>query len=151
MNDLHKINREDKLYVSDLGNGYSCIGFDYADKIGEGLSKELGIEWAKEWKNKKLRKGTKRHYAQYCKMVDIAGQKHMVDGFRSEVCLTKSLKGVEGKRVKVTLKNGEQERFWVGRSTGFIPCHLMVKKVNSSGGCGVYFDDEDIEKVEVLK
>lgn len=145
MNDLYKINMKDKLYVKNSDKGYFCMGFDNVDRIGKGLAKELSVKW------EKVRKGTKKHYNQYCKMVDLASKKHIQNGFRSETCLTKSFKGLEGKRIKVTLKNAKQKRFWVGHSTGFIPCHLMVPRIDSTGGGAVCFKDEEIDHIEILR
>lgn len=48
--------------------------------------------------------------------------------------LNPQLKGYEGRRVEVTYSDGTSERFWVGRSTGWRPCHLAVKTTRSTGG-----------------
>ncbi len=48
--------------------------------------------------------------------------------------LTPQLIGLEGNRVEVETTYGERRRFWVGRSTGWKPCHLEVKLRTSSGG-----------------
>lgn len=48
--------------------------------------------------------------------------------------LTPQLVGLEGKRVEVETTYNEVRRFWVGRSTGWKPCHLEVKLRTSSGG-----------------
>jgi hypothetical protein len=48
--------------------------------------------------------------------------------------LTIGLLGLEGKRVEVCDEAGEVRRFWVGRSTGWRPCHIEVKTRRSMGG-----------------
>lgn len=48
--------------------------------------------------------------------------------------LTKQLIGLEGHRVEAVRETGEVVRFYVGRSTGWEPCHLEIKRINSSGG-----------------
>jgi hypothetical protein len=48
--------------------------------------------------------------------------------------LTTALIGLEGKRVEAVTNDGETRRFWVGRSTGWRPCHLEIKTRRSSGG-----------------
>lgn len=58
-------------------------------------------------------------------------------GERSTAGLTPQLIGMEGARVEVVDKHGETRRFWVGRSTGWIPCHLEIARTNSSGGPAV--------------
>lgn len=49
--------------------------------------------------------------------------------------LTAQLIGLEGKRVEVeNTYDNEKRRFWVGRSTGWRPCHLEIAKRTSQGG-----------------
>lgn len=48
--------------------------------------------------------------------------------------LSPQLVGLEGARVEVIDAYGEKRRFWVGRSTGWKPCHLEVKTTRSYGG-----------------
>ena len=48
--------------------------------------------------------------------------------------LTPQLRGLEGQRIEVKTTYGELRRFWVGRSTGWKPCHLEVKTTRSLGG-----------------
>ena len=40
--------------------------------------------------------------------------------------LTPQLVGLEGKQVEVTEIDGSQRRFYVGKSTGWMPCHLEI-------------------------
>jgi hypothetical protein len=53
---------------------------------------------------------------------------------RSDTGLTKQLRGLEGWRVEVEDLYGETRRFYVGRSTGWVPCHIELKLRTSSGG-----------------
>lgn len=48
--------------------------------------------------------------------------------------MTKQLLGLEGKRVEVVTTYDETRKFWVGRSTGWRPCHLEIKTRRSIGG-----------------
>lgn len=48
--------------------------------------------------------------------------------------LSPQLVGLEHARVEVVDEYGETRRFWVGRSTGWKPCHLEVKTIRSMGG-----------------
>lgn len=50
--------------------------------------------------------------------------------------LSPQLTGLEGWRVEVETTYGERKRFIVGRSTGWIPCHIELKLRTSSGGFG---------------
>lgn len=61
--------------------------------------------------------------------------------------LTPQLTGLEGKRVEVVTTYGERRRFWVGRSTGWRPCHLEVKLRTSSGGMAA---DREYLSVKVI-
>jgi len=56
------------------------------------------------------------------------------DALRDNSALTPQLKGLEGHRVEVVDNYGERRRFWVRKSTGWQPCHLEVKLINSHGG-----------------
>lgn len=48
--------------------------------------------------------------------------------------MTPQLNGLEGWRVEVTRVDGSKARFYVGRSTGWRPCHLEVATRRSLGG-----------------
>lgn len=56
------------------------------------------------------------------------------DSMRSFQNLTTQLIGLEGDRVEVVSVTGETYRFWVGRSTGWAPCHLEIHNARSFGG-----------------
>jgi hypothetical protein len=62
--------------------------------------------------------------------------------------LTPQLIGYEGYRVQVLDKRGQQRRFWVGRSTGWRPCHLEIARTNSSGGMSA---DKDYQSVVIIR
>jgi len=61
--------------------------------------------------------------------------------------LTKQLIGLEGWRVEVETLYGETRRFYVGRSTGWVPCHLEVKTRRSMGGFGAEREYKRVEKL----
>lgn len=48
--------------------------------------------------------------------------------------LTPDLIGKEGMRVEVVTTYGETRRFWVGRSSGWRPCHLEIHNSRALGG-----------------
>ena len=56
------------------------------------------------------------------------------DAARSSANLTKQLVGLEGCRVEVVANDGETRRFKVGRSTGWVPCHIELHSSRSHGG-----------------
>jgi len=51
--------------------------------------------------------------------------------------LTPQLIGLEGQRVEVVDQYDERRRFIVGKSTGWLPCHLEIKTKRSTGGACV--------------
>jgi hypothetical protein len=59
-------------------------------------------------------------------------------GERCPMELTPELIGKEGQRVEVTHPDGERRRFYVGKSTGWAPCHLEISTRRSHGGAPVY-------------
>ncbi len=54
--------------------------------------------------------------------------------YRTDNLLTPQLVGLEGWRVEAETSYGETRRFYVGRSTGWSPCHIEIKRRNSRGG-----------------
>ena len=48
--------------------------------------------------------------------------------------LSSQLAGLEGWRVEVVTAYDETRRFYVGRSTGWRPCHIEVARRNCYGG-----------------
>ncbi len=53
---------------------------------------------------------------------------------RGNANISPQLIGLEGKRVEVTTEYGETRRFWVGKSTGWQPCHIELHNTRSHGG-----------------
>lgn len=70
------------------------------------------------------------------------------EGLQDLSGLTKQLIGYEGYRVEVIDKRGQRRRFWVGRSTGWRPCHLEIPRRNSSGGMSA---DKDYQSVVIIR
>lgn len=139
-----KLDKEHGLYVIPIGNGgYSTLGFEECRKRSEALDKELGLNLTPK------RVGTKKAYNAYRKLKNIVFEKYQNTGFRSKTELTAQLIGLEGKRVEVVTSEGKTERFYVGKSTGWIPCHLMVKRIDSMGGEAVY--GAPFKSVKVLR
>lgn len=128
------VNNKQGLYVIPCGKGYSCLGFDVLLKRLRLLSKELHLPIGNPIR------GSIKAYEQYQKVIDIARQKNEVSGWRSTSELYAPFIGNEGRRVEVEYTDGEKERFYIGKSTGFIPCHLVIKKINSTGGGSVLND-----------
>ena len=132
---LIKINKEEKLYVlSTNGKYFSCLGFEVVMKRVKALSEEMNEKF------KVKIPGTKKAYKELCRLTEIARRKNKLTGWRSQTELYKPFIGQEGRRVKVEYTWGEKERFIIGKSTGWIPCHLTIKKSNSIGGAALLSD-----------
>jgi len=125
------INKHQKLYVIPCGkNGYSCYGFDVLFKKVNNLCKALQVE------NTCKRKGTMKVYNLYAKLLHIAQN----SGKRYNFDLYKPFIGHEGARVEILYTYGETERGILGKSTGFIPCHILLKQKRSNGGGAISND-----------
>lgn len=126
------VNNSQKLYVLNSGNGYNCLGFDVCFNKATKLNIELntGLKIA--------RRGSKKLYSQYQKLVSIVRKKYLATGYRSNADLIPEFIGNEGKKVEVITNTGDTERFIIGKSTGWIPSHLMIKTKRSIGGGSVY-------------
>lgn len=128
---LNSINIEQRLYVIDCGKGYSCYGFSVLDHKARAVA---------QWANldpPPAPLGTVAHF-EACSRIMRAGADHAAEtASRCPADLTPQLIGLEGRRVEVTDSHGERRRFKVGRSTGWLPCHLQLANARSSGGIGV--------------
>lgn len=132
MAELARINRQQRLYVIKAeGGGFSCIGFDHAEKQRMAILAWLGMD------REDMRKGTRKHWAAYQQAMSYAFIRFTETGERCPVNLIKELVGLEGKRVELIDDDGKR-RFWVGKSTGWMPTHLEIPRRDSSGGMTVY-------------
>jgi hypothetical protein len=129
------LNKESRLYNIHCQDGYSCLGFEVLEKRMAALGEELQIII------EPVEAGTVDRYNQYQKLIEVAAGRNKLNGWRSQSELTPELIGLEGKKVKVTHKwpSGETEtvQFIVGKSTGFIPCHLELESKNPNSGGAV--------------
>lgn len=134
------INDEQQLFVIPCGDGWTCLGFDVLEQQAVRLGSELVNQFAYSVRMPESR-GTIARYQQYGEYVEFARQQFAKSGWRSKSELTPQLIGLEGKRVEIIheWKSGEREttRFIVGKSTGFIPCHLEIKTRQSIDGGAV--------------
>lgn len=134
---LDKINAEQELYVIDCGHGYTCLGFDVCLNRSRKIAAWLRQRGDKPPDILDDSRGTPGAYHIYCQLVSRAEVVCRENKIRCEVELTPALIGLEGKRVEVIDRHGEKRRFKVGKSTGWMPCHLELKTRASSGGIAV--------------
>lgn len=151
---LSKIDLGQRLYVIDCGRGYSCRGFDSLDREARAVAAwhaeqsnadRIGVlAFLTSWPEP----GTADHYARCMAILDRAQIYCGVWGVRCPVDLVPALVGLEGRRVEATLY-GERKRFKVGRSTGWLPCHLALANARSTGGSAL--SANEVSDVRVVR
>ena len=124
------INRKQRLYVIEHDKGYTCCGYDYAERLRVGVLDWLGKEC------EPMRKGSLKHYFSYREAMALGAAHHAATGQRCNAELVPQLEGREGQRVEVIDCYNDKRRFIVGKSTGWLPCHLEIKRRDSTGGIG---------------
>jgi len=125
------LNHDQGLYVIPAGNGFSCLGFDVL---------EARLAAVAAWLGTALPTGVRAtlgRYAQYRAVLATAEAKCSAERTRCPAELTPALIGLEGSQVEVTDCWGETRRFVVGRSTGWMPCHLELATARDDGGAAV--------------
>ena len=146
------LNNEQQLYVIPCDGGYSCLGYDVCERRANALALELEKQHGIKRQTPAAR-GTLDRYAQYEALCQTASDINRRTGWRSSSELTPQLIGLENRRVEVvhefTAGQPVKIRFIVGKSTGFIPCHLELKSSRSSGGGAVCLGD--IKSVRVIR
>jgi len=131
------INAEQELYVIPNSHGYSCLGFDVLLTRYNAIAAWLRKEGLQQADLPPEARGTMRAYTAYRTLLDRAASYCQRNKLRCPAELTPQLSGLEGKRVEVVDSYGERRRFIVGKSTGWLPCHLEIARRNSSGGPAV--------------
>jgi len=125
------IDEADRLYVIKCGKGYSTMGWDYCAQQAKALALELGAP------DTTALPGSLAMYRYWQTACERGRERNAATGWRSSVALTPALIGLEGKRVEVVDEWGTTKRFWVGKSTGWMPCHLQIARRGCSGGPAV--------------
>lgn len=125
------VNAEQGLYVIPCGGGYTCLGFQVCEDRQSDLADEMNMTRTIH------APGTIEHYNEYVRLNDEARSRSFRTGWKSATGLTSQLIGLEGKRIEVVDCYGETRRFYVGKSTGWIPCHLQIARRDSTGGPAV--------------
>jgi len=121
--------------VIEAGEGFTCYGFDVLDKKARAVA-----AWSKVIPpvDSLGAIGTAGHLEQ-CSQILAHGAKYAAKtGTRCDYELVPQLVGLEGKRVEVIDCDGHKRRFRVGKSTGWMPCHLEITGRHDHGGAAVY-------------
>ena len=143
MTELRSINHQQRLYVLNCGEGYTCLGFDVAERWRRGY-----LEWLGHPIGPEIVKGTPEAYQAYVVARALVFSRYNATKKRCPAQLTKALMGLERRHVEGTTPSGEVDKFYVGKSTGWIPIHLALTKKRDDGGFAAYVPDGS--KVRVL-
>lgn len=138
---LYSINRAQGLYVIRSGSGYSCYGFANLDRKARAV---------RDWWYSRPRNtgrfipelpepGTVEHFAACADILERGAEYNRTTGERCPAELCPQLIGLEGRRVSA-LYFGERVRFNVGKSTGWLPCHIRLHNRAAQGGEGLFAD-----------
>lgn len=124
-------NKEQGLYVISCDTGFSCLGFDVC------LARAAAMAQWLDTPHTPRERGSIEAYEDYTTLVEWCRARYEKTGERCPTELTPQLNGLEGKRVEVLDAYDERRRFYVGKSTGWIPVHLEIARRDSSGGGAV--------------
>lgn len=136
---LKGINREMRLFLIPCGSGFSCYGFDVLHKRTADYAKWAGRPDLAP----PPRKGTVKAWKAYQAASAAAFAHYQATRERCPIELEPRLIGLEGKRVEVISRDGRARRFYVGKSTGWTPCHLEIANSRSHGGGAVFLAADD--------
>lgn len=126
-------NKEQSLYVIPAEGGFTCLGFDVCLERIKKYAGDLGLDIDQA----NIERGSIAAYQYYRSLVKAIADRFNKTGKRCNTDLTPQLIGLEGKRIEVVDCYDEKRRFWVGKSTGWIPIHLEIEKRSDDGGGGV--------------
>ena len=127
MSDLHSINVEDERYVLKAGEGFTCLGFDYAIAQASKVATWLGTP--ELITALKATRGTVEGYDQYRAIMALGRNSAKVCAADLDPRYTPFL----GQRVTVTFDDGSKESFRVGKSTGWMPVYLAIEPGEDGG------------------
>ncbi len=133
-----RVDRDRNLYVIENADGQvSCLGFSVCLERTERYCLELimrGILGADYMEGVNVACGTISAYDTMVNLQDMLKQAVEESGEPAVCGLSPQLVGLEGHRVEVVDRYGVTRRFIVGQSTGWMPCHLEIKRRGNIGG-----------------
>lgn len=128
---------ERELYIIPDPTGYTCLGFDVLLARYNAIAAWLRSEGLQQDDLPLKARGSIRTYTHYRTLMDRAAAYCHRNNLRCPAELTPQLVNLEGKRVEVVDRHGNRRRFIVGRSTGWLPCHLEIPRRDSHGSPAV--------------
>jgi hypothetical protein len=139
------INAQQRLYVIGAGEGFTCLGFEVAER-----KRKAVLTWMGE-KPPKVEVGTLAAYEAYHDAMRRGASYAEQTGQRCLAELDPRIDQYRGKRVEVTEPDGTKRRFIVGVSTGWMPCNLEVFRRTSKGGPAALVGPNDTIKLVEVK
>lgn len=139
---LESINFEQRVYVTGRYDvGFSCYGFDVLDRKARGVQSWIESETdsaddrqaVRLWLDNVPALGAVEHFEHCAAMMARGAEFNRRTGKRCGIELCRSLIGLEGFRVECDYY-GERIRFTVGKSTGWMPAHLLIHSARSAAG-----------------
>lgn len=145
LNPEYRVNSDGEpvgLYLYKCGGGVSCLGFDYADRKRAAVVTWLQGAPELDGIPEQGEAGTLAGYDSYMAAMDAGRAYHERTGQRCNADLLPLLTGREGERVVIMDPDGQEvSRFWVGKSTGWMPSHLEIKRSDSHGGAPAFIPE----------
>jgi hypothetical protein len=133
------INTKQEVYVIPAQpKGYTCLGFDVLTGRYNAIAAWLRREGLDASDLPPESRGSRSAYTGYLMLMRRASGYCQRNHLRCPAELTRQLIGLEGKWVEVVDRDGQRRRFIVGKSAGWLPCHLEIARRNSHGGPAVY-------------
>lgn len=138
------VNNVNEVFNVPCGNGYTCYSFKYINQMNRSIRDELCMA------TPVASIGTIEQYEEYERAINAAKSRFEKHNMQMDCGLHPKLKGLEGYRIEC-IRNGEKVRFWVGKSTGWIPSHLAIHNTRSRGGDAISLNDtlSDIVIIQV--
>lgn len=135
-----------ELYVIHQGDGFSCLGFDVVlDRI-ERYALNLFTD------PPTVVRGSRDAYDTMRVLMDALKKVYDETGEQAVADLSMQLLGLEGCRVEVVDREGDEpRRFIVGKSTGWLPIHLEIARRDSSGGGGARQEYHSVRVIERVR
>lgn len=152
---LHSINKAQRLYRVACGTGTSSCGFDALDKRARAVAEWLRDNEAGTGQHIDVARrflqatgadgagpsavpGEPAHFGLCAAVLDAGARYAAATGKQCPAELVPQFIGLEGKRVEVhyPVPDGGtvRERFYIGKSAGWLPVHLALKTRRSTGG-----------------
>lgn len=119
------INTDRELYVISGEKYTSCYGFDICLNLVRKIQDEFNLQDADI-----LQRGTIEVYNKYISLCSYLRDNNL----RSTSELYKPFIGNERRKVEIIYKDGSKTRGKIGKSTGCLPVHILLKRVDSKGG-----------------